>query len=141
MLANSLTVMRHPPELLAFVAELAAKDVAIINSAVFHAGFLVGGKYFDYRVVSPENDADRPLFAWRKSFVALCEAHGVSPMHACVQFGLSVPGVVAVALNTSHADRIRENVAAVSTPVPPQFWASLKEEGLLAKDYPYVQGD
>ena len=111
---------------------------AIINSAVFHAGFLVGGKYFDYRVVRPENDADRPLFAWRKSFVALCEAHGISPMHACVQFGLSVPGVVAVALNTSHADRIRENVAAVVTPVPPQFWASLKEEGLLAKDYPYV---
>ena len=88
-------------------------DIAIINSAVFHAGFLVGGKYFDYRVVRPENDADRPLFAWRKSFVALCEAHGISPMHACVQFGLSAPGVVAVALNTSHADRIRENVAAV----------------------------
>lgn len=138
MLANSLTVLRHPPELLAFIARLVERDVAVINSAVFHAGFLVGGKYFDYRVVKPEIDADRPLFAWRKSFVALCEAHGISPMHACVQFGLSVPGVVAVALNTSHADRIRENVAAVATPVPPQFWASLKEEGLVAKDYPYV---
>ncbi len=138
MLANSLTVLRHPPELLAFIARLVEQDIAIINSAVFHAGFLVGGKYFDYRVVKPENDADRSLFAWRKSFVALCEAHGISPMHACVQFGLSVPGVVAVALNTSHADRIRENVAAVATPVPPQFWASLKEEGLVAKDCPYV---
>jgi len=59
-------------------------------------------------------------------------------MHACVQFGLSVPGVVAVALNTSHADRIQQNVAAIATPVPPQFWASLKEEGLVAKNYPYV---
>ena len=138
MLANSLTVMRHPPELLAFVEKLASRGIAIINSAVFHAGFLVGGKYFDYRVVDANNDADRPLFAWRKSFVALCEAHGISPMHACVQFGLSVPGVVAVALNTSRAERVQENVAAVSTPVPPQFWATLKEEGLLANDYPYV---
>lgn len=138
MLAGSLTVMRHPPELLEFVAGLAAQEIAIINSAVFHSGFLVGGKYFDYRVVSPENAADRPLFAWRKCFVALSEAHGISPMHACVQFGLSVPGVVAVALNTSYADRIKDNVAAVATPVPPQFWASLKEEGLLANDYPYV---
>jgi len=138
MLANSLTVMRHPPELLEFVERLAEQGVGMINSAVFHAGFLVGGKYFDYRVVDANKDADRQLFAWRKSFVSLCEAHGVSPMHACVQFGLSVPGVVAVALNTSHADRIRDNVAAVSTPVPSQFWASLKEEGLLAKDYPYV---
>jgi D-threo-aldose 1-dehydrogenase len=138
MLANSLTVMRHPPELLAFVARLAERNVAIINSALFHAGFLLGGKYFDYRIVRAEEAADRPLFAWRKSFVALCEAHGISPLHACVQFGLSVPGVVAVALNTSHADRIEENVAAVATPVPPQFWESLKEEGLVAKDYPYV---
>jgi D-threo-aldose 1-dehydrogenase len=59
-------------------------------------------------------------------------------MHACVQFGLSVPGVVAVALNTSHADRIAENVAATAMPVPPQFWATLKEEGLIANDYPYA---
>jgi D-threo-aldose 1-dehydrogenase len=138
MLAGSLTVMHHPPELLAFVAGLVEREIAIINSAVFHSGFLVGGKYFDYRVVSPENAVDRPLFAWRKSFVSIAAAHGISPMHACVQFGLNVPGVVAVALNTSHADRIQENVAAVAEPVPRQFWNSLKEEGLLAKDYPYV---
>ena len=138
MLAGSLTVMRHPPELLAFIARLVEQEIGIINSAVFHSGFLVGGKYFDYRVVRPEHAADRPLFAWRKSFVALCEAHGISPLHACVQFGLAVPGVVAAALNTSHADRIRENVAAVATPVPPQFWASVKEEGLLESDFPYV---
>jgi D-threo-aldose 1-dehydrogenase len=137
-LAGSLTVLRHPPELLAFIARLVERDIAIINSGVFHSGFLVGGKYYDGRVVSPERDADRPLFAWRKSFVALCEGHGISPMHACVQFGLSVPGVVAVALNTSHADRIKEQVTAVATPAPPQFWASLKEEGLLAEEYPYV---
>jgi D-threo-aldose 1-dehydrogenase len=138
MLANSLTVMRHPADLLAFMDRLAQRGIAIINSAVFHAGFLVGGKYYDYRIVNPQSDADRPLFAWRKSFVALCQAHGIAPMHACVQFGLSVPGVVAVALNTSHADRIAENVAATTTPVPPQFWASLKEEGLIANDYPYA---
>jgi D-threo-aldose 1-dehydrogenase len=138
MLANSFTVMRHPPELLRFMESLAERNIPIINSAVFHAGFLVGGPYFDYRIVNAQNDADRPLFAWRKSFVALCEAHGISPMHACVQFGKSGPGVAAVALNTSHPDRVGENVAAVLNPVPPQFWGSLKEEGLIAMDYKYV---
>ena len=132
MLANTFTIMRHPPELVAFMQSLAARNIPIINSAVFHAGFLVGGRYFDYRVVSQDNPADKPLFAWRKSFVALCEAHGISPMHACVQFGLRGPGVVAVALNTSHPDRVGDNVAAVLKPVPPQFWASLQEEGLIS---------
>ena len=138
MLANSFTVLRHPPELVAFMHSLADRGVAIINSAVFHAGFLVGGKHFDYRVLDANNDADRQLFGWRKSFAALCEGHGITPMHACVQYGLAGPGVVAVALNTSHADRIGQNVAAVMNPVPPQFWASMKEEGLLAEDDLFV---
>jgi len=138
MLANSLTVYKHPPELLAFMSSLTERGIGIINSAVFHAGFLVGGKYFDFRPVSPDNDTDKPLFTWRKCFVALCEAHGISPMHACVQFGLSPPGVVAVSLNTSRPDRIEENVRAASTPVPAHFWTALKEEGLVAEDYPYV---
>jgi D-threo-aldose 1-dehydrogenase len=138
MLANCLTVYRHPPELLAFMSSLSERGIGIINSAVFHSGFLVGGKYFDFRPVSPDRDADKPLFTWRKCFVALCEAHGISPMHACVQFGLSPPGVVAVSLNTSHPDRIAENVRAASTPVPAHFWTALKEEGLVAEDYAYV---
>ena len=138
MLANSFTVMNHPAELVDFMASLADRKIAIINSAVFHAGFLVGGRYFDYRVVSPDNPADKHLFAWRKSFVALCEAHGVLPAHACVQFGLSAPGIAAVALNTGHPDRIAENVESVLRKVPETFWGSMKEEGLLAEEYPYL---
>jgi D-threo-aldose 1-dehydrogenase len=136
MLAACYTLLRHPPELVAFMKRLADRGVGIINSAVFHAGFLVGGKYFDYRVLDPNSDADRKLLAWRKGFAALCQGHGITPMHACVQFALSGPGVVAVALNTSHADRVAQNVAATVTPVPAQFWASMEEEGLLGENDP-----
>lgn len=138
MLANSFTVLNHEAELIRFIASLAERRIAIINSAVFHAGFLVGGRYFDYRIVNPDAPVDRRLFTWRKSFVALCEAHGVSPAHACVQFGLSAPGIVAVALNTGHPNRIAENVEFVLQNVPDSLWASMKEEGLLAEDFPYL---
>jgi D-threo-aldose 1-dehydrogenase len=138
MLANSFTVMNHPPDLVAFIASLAKRQIAVINSAVFHAGFLVGGRYFDYRVVSPDNPSHKSLFAWRKAFVALCEGHGVSPAHACVQFGLSAPGIVAVALNTCHPDRVAENIESVLKKIPDSFWGSMKEEGLLAEDFPYL---
>src|SRR5688572_9960188 len=36
MLANSFTVMNHPAELVEFIASLADRKIAIINSAVFH---------------------------------------------------------------------------------------------------------
>ena len=38
MFANSMTVYRHPAELLNFMEKLHSKGIAMINSAVFHAG-------------------------------------------------------------------------------------------------------
>jgi D-threo-aldose 1-dehydrogenase len=136
MLANSLTIFRHPAELVRYVSELGQRGIAIINSAVFHAGFLTGGRYFDYRIATPENDG--PLFAWRECFVALCRRHEVSPMVACVQFALSHPSVAAVSLNTSRPERVAENVAAVEATVPHEFWVDAKDSALIPDGYPYL---
>ena len=40
MIANSLTIYSHPPELVTLVDQWARRGVGVINSAVFHAGFL-----------------------------------------------------------------------------------------------------
>jgi D-threo-aldose 1-dehydrogenase len=138
MIAGSLTVMHHPPELLDFIASLAERQIAVVNAAVFHGGFLVGSQRLSGRVADPEDSPDQGFIGWRKSFVALCHGHGISPAHACIQFGLSAPGIVAVALDTTHPDRVAENVESVLTTVPSSLWASMKEERLLAADYPYL---
>jgi D-threo-aldose 1-dehydrogenase len=136
MLACSLTVYHHPPALVTFLRELADRGVVVINSAVFHAGFLTGGRYFDYRLPSREDPADAALFAWRERFHQLCRAHGVSPAVACVRFGFGAPGVRAVALNTARPERVAENAALAHTPVPASFWSALQEEGLIRQDFP-----
>jgi len=136
MLACSFTIYRHSPELLVFMETLHRRGIGIINSAVFHAGFLIGGRYFDYRIPTPATDA--PLFAWREQFLALCRQHAVAPATACVQFGLSAPGIAAVSLNTGRPERVRENVALVQTAVPAAFWSAMKDAGLIARDYPYL---
>lgn len=137
-LVGCCTVMHHSPAALKFMTTLAARDIAIVNAGVFQSGFLVGGSCLDGRVVSAVDPADRGLFAWRKAFVALCQGHGISPAHACIQFALSAPGVVAVAINSSQPDRVVQNCESVSTKVPPKFWDSMKEEGLLDERYPYL---
>src|SRR4051812_34072743 len=40
MIANSMTIKNHPQDLLNFINALDRKGIAIINSAVFHSGFL-----------------------------------------------------------------------------------------------------
>lgn len=134
MFACSLTLYSHPAELFDFIAELHSRDVGMINSAVFNAGFLTGGKWFDYRQPDPVKDA--PLFAWRENFLAICQRLGVKPADACVQFGLAVPGIVAVALNTEKPERIAANVASADSAIPPEFWRAMKEGGLVAHSFP-----
>ena len=136
MIACSLTVYRHPPELLALIERLRERGVGVVNSAVFNAGFLTGGEFFDYR--KPDPAAESELFVWRERFLALCRQHDVSPAAACVRFALSPPGVVAVALNTSRPERVADNVALVEAGIPAGFWTALKDARLVARDYPYL---
>jgi D-threo-aldose 1-dehydrogenase len=129
MLACSYTVYSHPAELVELMEELAARGIAIINSAVFHSGFLTGGRFFDYR--EPDARRDAHLFQWRERFSGLCSEFGVRPADACVQYGLRGPGVVAVALNTSKPERVQANVSSVRTEIPEAFWTALGNGDLL----------
>jgi len=138
MLAVSFTIFKHPPELLDFLDKLYQSGIFIINSAVFHAGFLTGGKYFDYRIPDPANEPDKKLFKWRSRFHKICARHNVKPADACVQFGMSHPGVKSISLNTSKPERVQDNIQSVQVSISDDFWIKLKDEQLIAGDYPYL---
>lgn len=131
MIANSMTIHKHPPELLTFIRELDEKGVFIINSAVFQSGFLVGSDYYDYKLISVDRPEDKELFRWRDAFFQLCKEYGVKPAEACVQFALSVPGVKSIALNTTSANRVRENIEMANLQIPGEFWEAMKTNGLI----------
>ncbi|ADE53738.1 aldo/keto reductase [Coraliomargarita akajimensis] len=136
MFANSYTLYRHPAEVMDFMLRLNEANVSIINSAVFNAGFLIGGKWFDYREVT--RDSDPELFDWRDRFMEICVRHSVTPALACCQFGLSVPGTKALALNTSRPERIPDNIALVSNQIASDFWTDLKAAELIDPAYPFL---
>jgi len=138
MIANSLTIKNHPPELLKFVEELRSKNVYIINSAVFHSGFLIGSDYYDYKLIQSADPVYKDLFKWRNDFFKLCKEFEIKPAEACVQFALNVRGVKSIALNTTNAKRVKENIDLASVHIPESFWKEMKNLGLLEKDYPYL---
>jgi D-threo-aldose 1-dehydrogenase len=138
MFANSMTILHHPQELLDFMQSLHNKNISIVNSAVFHAGFLIGGKFFDYRLIEPDSQENKAIFKWREDFFELCKRHNISPAVACVSFATTAPGVVSIALNTSKPSHIKGNVESVTTKVPAEFWFDMKEKGLISREYPFL---
>jgi len=139
MIANSMTIYQHPRELIEFMHELEKQNIAIINSAVFNAGFLVGGDYYNYKLVDPTKD--KALFKWRQDFFRLCTQYQVKPAQACIKFAMSAPGVKSLAFSTTTVELMKENLAMISDdapPINPEFWQKMKEEGLIEKHYNYI---
>jgi len=138
MLANSFTIFSHPPNLLKFIDQLHDDGVGIINSAVFHGGFLTGGKLFDYQDISPDSTRGSIIYPWREQFNEICHKHGVLPGDACIQFSMSHPAIVSMALNTSKPEKMNRNVEILQREIPDVFWAEMKSEGLIDPEYKYV---
>lgn len=129
MFANSFTIYSHPDELVEFIGHLASKGTAIVNSALFHSGFLAGSSYFDYKVVTRE---DKPeLFQWRDRFFKICEEFSVKPVDACIEFGLMVPGIDSISLNTTDPQRVSQNHQSANSSAPDSFWKKMKDSSLV----------
>ena len=135
MIANSMTIKTHPQELLDFILKMESQGVHVINSAVFHSGFLVGSDYFDYQLIKPGTPQTDALFKWREAFFEVCSQFNVKPAQACVQFSLNVPGVKSIALNTTEVNRVKENLEMASVEVPVEFWKELQARGLTEVNF------
>ena len=135
MIANTMTIKHHPRELLDFIAEMEGKGVYVINSAVFHSGFLVGSNYYDYRPIERGTSQNDALYKWRDHFFEKCNKFNVKPSEACVQFSLNVPGVKSIALNTTNAARVQSNLGMLNAIIPLEFWQELKINDLIEVDF------
>jgi len=131
MIANSLTLHSHPQELIDFIAELHAKGVSIINSAVFNGGFLIGKDHYNYQEVDRNTEEGAALYSWRDRFFKLCDDFEIQPGEACFNFGFNIPGVTSVALSTTRADRVKENIDMATKKIPKAFWDAMEKEGLI----------
>ena len=131
MVANCLTVISHPQELLDFIAELQAKGISVINSAVFNGGFLTGSDYYNYQLVNKDTVAGEALYRWRSRFFELCNEYNLQPAEACFHFGFGIPGVDSIAMNTTRPQKVKVNIDMVNEQLPEEFWDAMHKEGLI----------
>ena len=138
MFANKLTIYHHPKEIIDFIERISEDGVGIINSAIFNAGFLTGGEFFDYRKIDLDSAEDQKLLAWRDTFFKICEKYAVLPGVACLKFAIAMPQINAVALNPSKPSRIKRNVDVLAVDLPDGFWEALKAENIIGEHFKYV---
>lgn len=110
------------------------RDVAVVVGGGFNSGILAtgakpGAKY-NYSP-APEHVMKRVA-----AIEAVCKAFDVPLPAAALQFVVAHPAVASFCAGTRTQEQLRQNIAWFNEPVPADFWAALKKNGLLREDAP-----
>lgn len=99
------------------------------NSGILATGAKPGAKY---------NYAPAPAAIMEKvtKIEAVCATHNVPLAAAALQFVVAHPAVPSFIAGTRTVQQLQQNLAWFSHPIPAEFWADLKEKGLLRDDAP-----
>ncbi|MFE0756829.1 aldo/keto reductase [Inquilinus sp. NPDC058860] len=99
------------------------------NSGILATGAVPGARY-NYKEAPPE------ILERVARIEAVCRRHGVPLPAAAIQFPLAHPVVASMIPGAVKPEEVERNHALIATPIPAEFWAELKREGLVREDAP-----
>ena len=99
------------------------------NSGILATGAVPGAKY-NY---SP---APQPIMDKVARIEKVCAAHNVPLPAAALQFVVAHPVVASFVAGTRTVEQLEQNLSWFSHPIPADFWAEMKDAGLLREDAP-----
>jgi D-threo-aldose 1-dehydrogenase len=133
LLAGRYTLLDHAA-LDRFLPACLDRDVAVIAGGVFNSGILATGSaaagHYDY-APAPAAIVDRV-----KRIEAICAPHDVPLAAAALQFPLAHPAIASVVVGLGDTRQVAQAVVLRDTVIPGEFWAEMREAGLLAAHVP-----
>lgn len=111
-----------------------ARGAAVLVGGGFNSGILATGA----RPGAKYNYAPAPAAVMDKvaRIEAVCMEFGVPLPAAALQFVVAHPAVPSFCAGTRTVEQLRQNLDWFSQPIPAEFWAALKQKGLLREDAP-----
>jgi D-threo-aldose 1-dehydrogenase len=130
MLAGRYTLLEQPA-LQTLMPICTSRRVSIICAGPFNSGILAAGSragaQSHYNYAAPPAEVLERV----RRLETLCDEFSVPLAAAALQFPLAHPTVAAVVAGCSNAAEARRNAALFATPIPPEFWAALRERALV----------
>jgi D-threo-aldose 1-dehydrogenase len=130
LLAGRYTLLEQPslPTLLPLCVE---RGVSILCGGPFNSGILAAGSragaksHYNY-VAPPAAVLERV-----RALEAVCEEFDVPLQAAALQFPLRHPAIASVVAGCVNAAESRNALTMFTHPIPPAFWAALRDRGLV----------
>ncbi len=128
--ATQYTLLKHERALQRMMPTAAEKGVGIVVGSPYNSGALLGGPHFDYA------EASAQVKGRVAQLNTIADRHSVNLKAAALQFTTAHPAVAAVIPGSTRPDRIEEDLAALQTVIPPDFWQELLGAQLISPEAP-----
>lgn len=135
LLAGRYTLLEQDPldDLLPLCVERKISIVlgGVLNSGILATGAVKGAKY---------NYAEAPAAIMEKvsKMEHVCSEFNVPLPAAAIQFAAAHPAVVNVCVGARNMKQWNQNFEMLNHPIPADFWAKMRKEGLIREDAPVL---
>ncbi|MGV8987206.1 MAG: aldo/keto reductase [Cypionkella sp.] len=133
LLAGRYTLLEQD-SLDAFLPLCEARGAAVLVGGGFNSGILATGA----KPGAKYNYSPAPAAIMEKvaKIEAVCADHRVPLAAAALQFVVAHPAIPSFIAGTRNVEQLQHNLSWFSHPIPSEFWADLKSNGLLREDAP-----
>jgi D-threo-aldose 1-dehydrogenase len=135
LLAGRYTLLEQTA-LDSFLPQCAQRQVSVVVGGPYNSGILAEGSRSGRPLYYNYEPAPADVIARVRRLEEVCERFSVPLAAAALQFPLMHPQVAAVIPGLSSAAQVEETVALNAMTIAGEFWADLKQEGLLHPDAP-----
>lgn len=124
--ATQYSILEHEDAVDRLLPAVQKAGVKLVSGAGYNSGYIAGRERYNYKDVIPKGMHEK-----RKKITSIAEKYHISLIDAALHFVLAANEFASIIPGASQPEQVKDNMQALNTTIPFEFWQELKNEGLI----------
>ncbi|MFS4428121.1 aldo/keto reductase [Chryseobacterium sp. S90] len=124
--ATQYSILEHEDAVDRLLPVVRKAGVKLVSGAGYNSGYLAGRERYNYKDVIPKGMHEK-----RARMASIAEKYNISIIDAALHFVLASDEFASIIPGASQPEQVKDNMKALNTTIPVEFWTELKNEGLI----------
>ncbi|WP_288437692.1 aldo/keto reductase [uncultured Chryseobacterium sp.] len=124
--ATQYSILEHEDAVDRLLPAVRKAGVKLVSGAGYNSGYIAGRERYNYKDVIPKGMHEK-----REKISSIAEKYNISLIDAALHFVLASDEFASIIPGASQPEQVKDNMKALNTNIPSDFWKELKNERLI----------
>jgi D-threo-aldose 1-dehydrogenase len=124
--ATQYSILDHEDAVDRLLPAVKKAGAKLVSGAGYNSGYIAGRERYNYKEHIPKGMNEK-----RHKISEIAKKNGINIIDAALQFVLASDEFSSIIPGASNWEQVAHNMNALKTTIPSEFWAELKEKGLI----------